>query len=94
MPISKEEIAHVAELAGLIFTPDEQEKFSRELSQIIDYMDRLSEIDTESVEVRSGPKWQGLACRDDIASASLPVNNILRNAPEKRDTCFVVPRVI
>ncbi len=94
MPISKEEIAHVAELAGLKLTPDEQERFSRELSQIIDYMDRLGKIDTESVEVRSGTAWQGLAYRDDIAGASLPVDNILRNAPEKRDTCFVVPRVI
>jgi aspartyl-tRNA(Asn)/glutamyl-tRNA(Gln) amidotransferase subunit C len=94
MPISKKQIAHIAELAGLNLSSDEQEQFSRELSRIIDYMNVLKEIDTGSIEIRSGTAVQGVVCRDDIADRSLPLKEALKNAPEKRDTHFVVPRVI
>jgi len=94
MPISKEQVAHVAELAGLNLTPDEQEKFSHELSRIIDYMAQLREIDADDIEVRGSVVAQGPAFRDDVAGESLPVDDVMRNAPEKRDTCFIVPRVM
>jgi aspartyl-tRNA(Asn)/glutamyl-tRNA(Gln) amidotransferase subunit C len=94
MPISKEQIARVAELAGLKLTLEEQQKFSRELNRIIDYMKILEKIDTDSAETRGGMVAPGPIFRDDIIGESLSRGDVLRNAPEKRDSYFVVPRVI
>ncbi len=84
---------HVAALAKLKLSPDELGKFSRELSQIIDYVDRLAAVDTRGVVVGAEPLATG-TYRADTVCDSLPVEEALRNAPEKKDTFFVVPRVM
>ncbi|MFH0840493.1 MAG: Asp-tRNA(Asn)/Glu-tRNA(Gln) amidotransferase subunit GatC [bacterium] len=48
--IKKEEIKHVADLAKLEINDEEAEKYSKELSKVVDYVDQLKEVDTEGVE--------------------------------------------
>jgi aspartyl-tRNA(Asn)/glutamyl-tRNA(Gln) amidotransferase subunit C len=94
MPISKEQVAHVAGLARLKLNPDELDRFSRELSRIIDYADCLNRIDTDGVDTDVRPAGPKRAVRDDVVQPSLPVEDVLRIAPETKDTYFIVPRVI
>lgn len=94
MPISKEQVARVAELARLKLTADELDRFSRELSRIIDYVDCLNRVDIDDIVLDARPTEPGRADRDDVVRPSLPVGDVLRIAPETKDTYFVVPRVI
>jgi len=94
MAITREEVQHVANLARLEFSEVELERFTQELSQILDYMEKLSELDTSEVE----PTYHALKLvncfREDEVRPSYPPEEILANAPEKEKSAFVVPRVI
>ena len=94
MAITREEVEHVAHLARLEFSGEELERFTRELSSILDYVAKLSEVDTSGVE----PTYNALRLenrfRDDEVRESFPPEEILENAPEREGTSFVVPRVI
>ncbi len=94
MPISREQVARVAALAGLKLTPDQLDEFSQDLSRIVDYVACLERVDTGGIDIDMGTDSPGRAGRDDIVRPSLAVEDALRNAPETRDTYFVVPRVI
>ncbi|RUM89746.1 MAG: Asp-tRNA(Asn)/Glu-tRNA(Gln) amidotransferase subunit GatB [Thermodesulfatator sp.] len=94
MAISREEVRHVAHLARLTFSEEDFERFTRELSSILDYIAKLSEVDTSGVE----PTYNALQLenrfREDRTRESFPPEEILQNAPEQEGTSFVVPRVI
>ncbi|WP_297056610.1 Asp-tRNA(Asn)/Glu-tRNA(Gln) amidotransferase subunit GatC [Thermosulfurimonas sp.] len=94
MAISKEEVQHVAHLARLEFSEEDLERFTRELSGILEYMAKLSEVDTSGVE----PTYNALRLenrfREDQVRPSFPPEEILSNAPEREGSSFVVPRVI
>jgi len=94
MPISKKEVARVAGLARLRFTPDKLDRISKDLSRIMDYVDCLKRIDTRDIDIGDHKDRPEQGLREDIARPSLPVGEALRNAPETKDTYFVVPRVI
>jgi len=94
MPISTQQVAHVARLARLALTPEEVDDYSRELTRIVAYFDRLAAIDIGGIETCSGGLSTGTVLRDDMIRPSLPVDAVLKNAPERKDLFFVVPRVI
>lgn len=50
MPLTKQDVEHIASLARLELTEEEKEKFTKELSSILDYFEQLKEVDTEKVE--------------------------------------------
>jgi len=93
MPISEEQVAHIARLARLTLTPEDLDRYTQELAQIVAYFDRLAAVDTDGVEIRSGA-GAGAVLREDKVCPSLSVEDVLRNAPEKKDTFLIVPRVI
>jgi len=93
MPIAEDQVAHVARLAGLELTPAELTRFSRDLTTIIDYIDRLCEVDTDQDSPVSSNSRRG-RLREDAVEPSLTVDEALRNAPRKKDNYFIVPRVI
>jgi aspartyl-tRNA(Asn)/glutamyl-tRNA(Gln) amidotransferase subunit C len=93
MPIPEKQVAHIARLAKLKLSPSESAKYSRELTRIIDYFDSLAEVDTERV-VRAAQLVPLEKLREDIARASLPVEEALKNAPDKKENYFIVPRVV
>ncbi len=92
MPIVEEQVSHVAGLARLKLSLEEPAKYSRELTQIIDYIDRLAEVNTEEAEIALRFASLGYL-REDIVGSSLPVEKALKNAPEKKENYFIVPRV-
>ena len=92
--ISRGEAAHVAHLARLSFSDAETEKFTAQLNDILLYMDKLGQVDTAGVAPLSHAIAQKNAFRPDEATASLPVETSLANAPAARGGCFLVPKVI
>lgn len=85
--------AHLAELSKLEFTPEELEKITGEMTDIIALMDTVAEADVANSFAAVEPK--GLAeLRADEAAASMPREEILTNAKERDDTYFKVPKVV
>lgn len=94
MPLSRAQVEHIAKLARLNLTSDEIDKYTRELTVILTYIDQLQAVDTTGVE----PKNQFITAenvfREDIPEDSLPRDEALRNAPDHDDGYFHVPKVI
>ena len=92
--ISKDEVAYVAHLARLSFSEEETGKFTSQLNDILLYMDKLNEVDTNGVEPVTHAIARKNAFREDAVGASLPPEASLANAPDARGGCFQVPKVI
>lgn len=92
--IDEKQVRHVAQLARLRLSPEELMHFSTQLSRILDYINQLSEVDTESVEPLSHPLDLQNVFREDKARPSLPRDEALANAPVTRDGFFLVPPVL
>jgi len=94
MLVSKQEVEHVAKLARLEITEAEKETFSRQLSAILTYVDKLKTLDTADVEPTATVIDQVNVQREDKARPSLSAEKALANAPEAEDGYFVVPKII
>ncbi|MFH7326505.1 Asp-tRNA(Asn)/Glu-tRNA(Gln) amidotransferase subunit GatC [Desulfurivibrio sp. C05AmB] len=94
MRIGPEKVAEVARLARLELEPEEVEGLAAELSNILQYVDKLSELDTTGVEPLSNALAEVNAFREDEVQPSLPRQEALANAPRATSEAFVVPRVI
>ena len=94
MKVSPEEVRHIAKLARLELSDTEVETFSSQLGDILDYMDKLNEVDTTNVEPLSHVHDQVNRLREDKAEPSLTREEALKNAPDTDGTFFKVPRVI
>jgi aspartyl-tRNA(Asn)/glutamyl-tRNA(Gln) amidotransferase subunit C len=110
MKVTDKDVAYVAELANLELTEDERTGMLRDLNSILDYIDRLSELDTSDVppmaqvsdrygvdESKQGSARFAYASREDILEGlrkSLPREEALANAPDADDDFFKVPKVI
>lgn len=92
MSISLEEVRRVAALAHLELSDVEAATMQRELSKILDYIDQLNEVDLRPEETAEATTH--LELRDDVAGASLPVDQVAANAPSFAHGHFVVPRVV
>lgn len=94
MKISKEDVIHVAELARLEFGEEELEKFTGQLGNILEYIEKLSELDTDGVEPTSHVLDISTPLREDRVEEWITVEEALQNAPEREDDFFAVPKVI
>ena len=94
MKISKEEIEHIAVLARLSLSGEEKELFGSQLSSILDYMDKLNELDTDAVEPTSHVLLLSNVMRDDILGISIPSEEALMNAPDHTEKFYRVPKII
>ncbi|HUH65552.1 MAG TPA: Asp-tRNA(Asn)/Glu-tRNA(Gln) amidotransferase subunit GatC [Syntrophales bacterium] len=94
MKITKEEVEYVAHLARLDFFEEEKVKFTSQLNDILMYMDKLNEVNTEGVLPMSHAIALTNAFRDDAAHESLGPETSISNAPEARGPFFRVPKVI
>ncbi|MHC5034764.1 MAG: Asp-tRNA(Asn)/Glu-tRNA(Gln) amidotransferase subunit GatC [Planctomycetota bacterium] len=94
MPITREQVEYVAHLSRLELSEGEKEKFAGQLGEILGYMEKLNELDTEGIE----PMVHGIEghqpVRQDEVGTSLPRGEALANAPESSEGCFKVPRII
>ena len=94
MKLSRDEVLHVANLARLTFTEEELDRFASQLSEILDYVEQLGELDLEGVEPMAHVHDIVNAFREDAVRPSLPRQAVLANAPEAEGGCFKVPKVI
>jgi len=105
MKVSEKDVLYVADLANLELTPEERARMVRDLNSILEYMERLNELDTSGVPPmaqvsnRYGTPEQGhaeleFALRADALGKSLDRALALANAPESDGKFFKVPKVI
>ncbi len=94
MKISKKDVEHVARLARLRLTEEEKEKFGKQLNRILEYVEKLNELNTENVESTLPVVPLKNVLREDEIKPSLPVEDVLSNAPDKKGKYFKVPRII
>ena len=69
-------------------------KLMEDLNKIIDFIEQLNEVDTESVSPLSSVTGHNLPIREDVVNDGNKNNDVLENAPEKKSGYFVVPKVI
>jgi aspartyl-tRNA(Asn)/glutamyl-tRNA(Gln) amidotransferase subunit C len=88
------EIGHIALLARLELSEEEKELFSRQLGSIIEYIEKLNELDTASVEPTAHVLPLHNVFREDAVQPSLPRDMALQNAPERNEQFYRVPKII
>lgn len=93
MALTKDQIKHVAKLANLPLSSDEEEKYSQQLSKILDYIDQLNEVNTKNVEPTFNVSGQSNVESEDNLGECLPQENVLSNAPKKENGFFVTKGV-
>jgi aspartyl-tRNA(Asn)/glutamyl-tRNA(Gln) amidotransferase subunit C len=90
--LSRDQVLHVAKLARLELTEDEMERFSGELSKVLDYIEKISELgDLDDIEPTSHVVAVENVLRADEPRPSLPVEVALENAPDPALGGFRVP---
>ncbi|HME33654.1 MAG TPA: Asp-tRNA(Asn)/Glu-tRNA(Gln) amidotransferase subunit GatC [Candidatus Sulfotelmatobacter sp.] len=110
MKVTDKDVAYVAELANLELTEEERAGMLRDLNSILEYVDRLNELDTSDVppmaqvsdrygvdEAKQGSERFAYASREDVPEGlreSLPHVEALANAPDADEEFFRVPKVI
>ena len=94
MAIGRKEVEYVASLARLALTEDEKKAYEEELRDVITFMDKLEELDTEGIEPTIHVLDMNNIFRKDEIQESLPIEDVLKNAPDSEEDYFVVPSIL
>ncbi len=96
MAIDKNMVRHVARLARLALTAEEEERTAAQLGHVLEYIERLQTVDVSGVEPLSfaGDAAGGIDMREDEPRPSLPREKVLAQAPQQNGKAFLVPRII
>lgn len=92
--LSEEEIKYIAKLSRLKLNENEVKEFTNQLNSILDYMKKLNEVDTEGIEPTSHAFKIVNVFRDDVVKDSRPIEDMLKNAPERHNEFYKVPKII
>jgi aspartyl-tRNA(Asn)/glutamyl-tRNA(Gln) amidotransferase subunit C len=92
--ISRTEVEKVSLLARLRLTDDELDRMTGQLGEILQYINLLSELDTETIEPMAHASEITGVLRDDAVRPSLTREAVLANAPQHDGECFLVPAVL
>ena len=94
MKLSLAQVEHVARLAQLTLSDQEKELFREQLSSILEYAQRLQQLDTSTIPPTATVLPLENVMRDDQVRPSLPLADVLANAPDTEDGYFRVPVVL
>lgn len=94
MAVTKKDVEYIAELARLNVGPEEVEGFIKDLNNILGYVEKLGELDTEDVDILVNPLPLSNIYREDEVEESLAQEDFLANAPERVEDYLRVPSVI
>ena len=94
MTIDKATVAKVSHLARIKTTDEEREHFAKELNNIMQWIEQLSEVDTDGIEPMTSVVDVELYKRKDEVTDGGIQDKILKNAPETTEGFFVVPKVL
>jgi aspartyl-tRNA(Asn)/glutamyl-tRNA(Gln) amidotransferase subunit C len=92
--ISLEQVRHVAQLARLELTPQEERRLQVELSAILAYVDKLNQLDTKEVAPTAQVGESGMPMRPDEVTNHPAPDEMLANAPAHEGHFFKVPKII
>ena len=92
--ISDETIEYVGILAKLELSEEEKEQAKKDMGSMLDYIDKLNELDTSEVEPMSHVFPVHNVFREDVVVNGDDRENILKNAPEQKDGSFEVPKTV
>lgn len=92
--LSTEEVKKVAELSRIELSDIEVEKFQKDLSSILDYVEELKEVNTEGLEIVSSVTGLENVQREDKAVLVDYQEQILENAPERKDKYYKVKSIL
>ena len=92
--IDEAQVRRVALLSRLELSDEEITQFSGQLSAIVDYIEKLNELDTADVEPLAHCLGLHNVLRDDTSRPSLSNEQALANAPDEAEGCFKVPKIL
>lgn len=93
MALTRDQVKHVAKLANLPLSSEEEEKYTSQLSKIIDYIDQLNEVGTSNIEPTYNVSGNTNVTREDKVGKSLTQEDALKNGPNKKNGFFVTKGV-
>ena len=92
--IDDKTIEYVGILAKLELSEEEKQEAKKDMGRMLDYIDKLNELDTEGVEPMTHVFPVSNVFREDVAAGGDDRDNILANAPEQKDGAFKVPKTV
>ena len=92
--ISLEQVRHVAKLARLALDEEKLRKLAPQLESILEYIAKIGEVDVSGVEPMAHVLPLANVLREDVAKAPLPLEEVLKNAPDTDGRFFKVPKII
>lgn len=93
MPLSPQEVEHIAKLARLELTEEQKARYRGQLEAILDHVDKLQELDTRDVLPTASVSVAQMPLRADEPRPGLSKNDLLKNAPKQEDGQFQIPPV-
>lgn len=94
MKVDEATVRRIARLARIKITDDEIAGLQAEMTGILDWVEQLSEVDTDAVEPMTKVVAHGLKRRADVVNDGEMADDIVKNAPMSEDNFFVVPKVV
>ena len=94
MSLSINEVVRIAELARLKLSPEEIERYRDQLSDILEYAERLQSLDTSDIPPTSSVLSDQSGLREDNPKPGLHTKSLMRNAPSSKDDQFLIPPVL
>ncbi|MBK6325276.1 MAG: Asp-tRNA(Asn)/Glu-tRNA(Gln) amidotransferase subunit GatC [Chloroflexi bacterium] len=94
MSLTLQDVEKIAHLARLELTRAEKAQYLEQLSAILDYADMLNELDLEGIEPTAHAIAQQNIMRDDVVMPSLPLDDVLFNAPQQAQNQFLIQSVL
>ncbi len=92
--ISDETIDYVGILAKLELSQEEKEEAKKDMGRMLDYIDKLNELDTSGTEPMSHIFSMNNVFREDVVTNGDDRDDILKNAPEQKEGAFKVPKTV
>lgn len=92
--ISREELLKLAALARLRLDESEISQFQKDIAEMLEYVKTLDQVDTSRIQPQSQETNTGNVLREDAVTQSLSADEALKNAPERIDNYFKVPKVV
>ena len=91
--ITIQDVEHVAKLARLDLTEEEKVKFSKQLGDVLKYVEQMNEVDTSNVEPMAHAIDFVNVMREDVVKYEQSKEELMKNAPDAEDGFFKVPKI-
>ena len=93
MPLTPQEVEHIAKLARLELTDEQKARYRRQLEAILEHVAKLQELDTKDVSPTASVSVGQMPLRADEPRPGLSKDDLLKNAPKQDDDQFKIPPV-